>query len=114
MSNTPCSKTLSAKIPGTKTLCTAALLTAALLLAATCASFAQTAGNPSASSSPASAVPPDVVKDLAPTGTLRAAINVSNIVLAQRDPAGAEPRGITVDLARDLPQRLGLPIELPA
>ena len=34
---------------------------------------------------------PDVVKDLAPTGKLSAAINVTNRVLAQEDPAGAFP-----------------------
>ena len=34
-----------------------------------------------------STVPSDVVKDLAPTGKLRAAINLGNTVLAQRDAA---------------------------
>jgi polar amino acid transport system substrate-binding protein len=62
--------------------------------------------------SPVSAVSPDVVKELAPTGKLRAAINVSNIVLAQKDPAGGDPGGITVDLARELARRLGAPVEL--
>jgi ABC-type amino acid transport substrate-binding protein len=80
-----------------KTLCAAALI-----LATTLASFAQTAGDPSVYGGRASTVPPEVVKDLAPTGALRAAINVSNIVLAQRDPADSEPHGITVDLAREL------------
>ncbi len=55
---------------------------------------------------------PDVVKDLAPTGKLRAAINVTNRVLAQEDPAGGEPRGVSVDLARELAKRLGVPVEL--
>jgi polar amino acid transport system substrate-binding protein len=59
-----------------------------------------------------STVPPDVVKDLAPTGKLRAAINLGNMVLAQKDPANGEPRGITVDLARELARRVGLPLEL--
>ena len=53
----------------------------------------------------------DVVKQLAPSGKIKAAINVSNIVLAQKDPAGGEPRGITVDLARELAKRLDLPLE---
>jgi polar amino acid transport system substrate-binding protein len=52
------------------------------------------------------------VKQLAPSGKIKAAINVSNIVLAQKDPAGGEPRGITVDLARELAKRLDLPLEL--
>jgi polar amino acid transport system substrate-binding protein len=59
-----------------------------------------------------STVPPDVVKDLAPAGKLRAAINLGNMVLAQKDPANGEPRGITVDLARELARRVGLPLEL--
>src|SRR6266853_3870004 len=55
---------------------------------------------------------PGAAKDLAPTGRLRAAINFGNPVLAQKDPATGEPRGITVDLARELARRLGLPLEL--
>ena len=56
-------------------------------------------------------VSPDVLKEFAPTSTLRAAINQGNTVLAQKGPNG-EARGITVDLARELARRLGLPIEL--
>jgi polar amino acid transport system substrate-binding protein len=55
--------------------------------------------------------PADAVKDLAPTGTLRAAINAGNVVLVQKDENGAV-RGITVDLARELARRLGVPIDL--
>jgi polar amino acid transport system substrate-binding protein len=55
-------------------------------------------------------VAPDVVRDIAPTGTLRVAINYGNSVLAQREPPG----GVTVDLARDLARRLGVPLELVA
>jgi polar amino acid transport system substrate-binding protein len=58
-----------------------------------------------------STVPPDVVKDLAPTGTLRAAINLGNSVLAQKDAASGELRGVTVDLARELARRAGVPLE---
>jgi polar amino acid transport system substrate-binding protein len=54
--------------------------------------------------------PPDVIKSLALSGTLRAAINFGNTVLAQRDPATGEPRGISGDLARELARRLGTPI----
>jgi polar amino acid transport system substrate-binding protein len=57
-------------------------------------------------------VAPDVVRDLAPTGTLRAAINYGNSVLAQREPSGSEGRGVSVDLARELARRLGVPLEL--
>src|SRR5215212_11101818 len=45
-------------------------------------------------------------------GRLRAAINFGNPVLAQRDPATGEPRGVSVDLARELGQRLGVPVDL--
>src|SRR5262249_12142419 len=53
---------------------------------------------------------PDVVKQLAPSGTLRAALNFGNTVLAQRDPAGGAPHGVSADLARELAKRLGVPI----
>ncbi len=53
--------------------------------------------------------PAAAVSDLAPGGTLRAAINVGNAVLAQRPAApGGEPTGVSVDLAR----RLGVPLQL--
>jgi hypothetical protein len=47
-------------------LCNKTLCPAVLLLAATFASFAQTAGDPSANGGRASTVPPEVVKDLPP------------------------------------------------
>ncbi|MDX3195109.1 transporter substrate-binding domain-containing protein [Streptomyces sp. MN03-5084-2B] len=50
-----------------------------------------------------------VARDLAPTGTLRAAINLGNPVLAHGTPA--EPGGVTVDLAREVAARLGVPVE---
>ena len=50
--------------------------------------------------------------DLAPSGTLKAAINYGNPVLTQGTPAGGDLRGITVDLARELGKRLGVPVEL--
>jgi polar amino acid transport system substrate-binding protein len=46
--------------------------------------------------------------DLAPTGTLRAAINLRNPVLAQAGVDG--PTGVSVDLARALAARLGVPV----
>jgi len=52
------------------------------------------------------------VAELAPTGTLRAAINFGNPILATKDPATGEPRGVSVDLARELGKRLGVPVEL--
>src|SRR5690349_21402088 len=58
----------------------------------------------------AQTAPANVVKELAPSGTLRAALNFGNTVLAQRDPAGGAPRGVSADLARELAKRLGVPI----
>ena len=49
--------------------------------------------------------------ELAPTGTLRAAINLGNPILASKDSTG-QPRGVSVDLARELGKRLGVPVEL--
>jgi len=51
--------------------------------------------------------PSSVVRELAPTGKLRAAINFGNPVLAQRDPI----RGVSVDLTRELARRLRVPIQ---
>jgi polar amino acid transport system substrate-binding protein len=53
----------------------------------------------------------DLVKELAPTGRLRAAINFGNAVLAQPDPAGGPPRGVSGELARGLARRLGVGID---
>jgi len=55
---------------------------------------------------------PQTVEELAPTGRLRATINFGNPVLAQRDPSTGEPRGVSVDLARELGQRLDVPVDL--
>jgi polar amino acid transport system substrate-binding protein len=54
----------------------------------------------------------DVVAHLAPTGVVRAAINLGNPVLAGIDPAGHEPRGVSIDLARELGRQLGVEVEL--
>jgi polar amino acid transport system substrate-binding protein len=48
-----------------------------------------------------------ITAELAPAGTLRAAINLGNPVLAQGD--ADYPAGVTVDLARELAGRLGVP-----
>ena len=54
--------------------------------------------------------PTSLRSEFAPTGTLRAAVNFGNIVIAQKDPAGGDPRGVGPDLARELARRLGVPI----
>nr|WSW67332.1 transporter substrate-binding domain-containing protein [Streptomyces sp. NBC_00995] len=52
----------------------------------------------------------DLVRDLAPTGVLRASINLGNPVLAQGTPDA--PSGVTVELAREIAVRLDLPVDL--
>ena len=62
-------------------------------------------------STPTSA-PSAGVAELAPSGKLRAAINFGNPILATRDPANGDARGVSVDLARELARRLAVPAEL--
>lgn len=56
-----------------------------------------------------SAPPPEAIKELAPTGALRAAVNYGNGVLAQKGPDG--PRGVSADLSVELARRLGVPLQ---
>lgn len=58
-----------------------------------------------------STIPPAAREALAPQGTLRAAINFGNPILANKDAAG-QPTGVSVDLARELASRLGVKLEL--
>ncbi|MEW2404327.1 transporter substrate-binding domain-containing protein [Streptomyces sp. NPDC046862] len=51
-----------------------------------------------------------VTRDLAPMGVLRASINLGNRVMAQGTPTA--PSGVTVDIAREIGARLGVPVEL--
>lgn len=53
----------------------------------------------------------DLVKSLAPTGTLRASINLGNPILANRGADGL-PVGVSIDLAHGLAQLVGVPLEL--
>jgi len=63
---------------------------------------------------PVGQAPMYIANELAPTGKLRAAINYGNTVLAQKDPATGEGRGVSVDLARELSWRLNVPLEIVA
>jgi polar amino acid transport system substrate-binding protein len=56
-------------------------------------------------------VDPALVSVFAPSGTLRASINVGNPILANRD-ANGEPVGVSIDLAREFARRLGVEVEL--
>jgi polar amino acid transport system substrate-binding protein len=49
---------------------------------------------------------------LAPTGRLRASINLGNPILAHADAGTGRARGVSVDLAAELARRLGVPLEL--
>ena len=51
-----------------------------------------------------------MVDALAPSGTLRACINLGNSILARRD--GDSAAGVSVDLSRALAARLGVPLAL--
>ncbi len=63
-------------------------------------------------SMPSPATAAAAVADLAPTGKVRAAINFGNPILATKDAATGDARGVSVDLARELARRLGVPVEL--
>lgn len=84
-----------------------------ILLAGSLALVAGCAGAATAPSTAASAAPDPraAAAELAATGKLRAAINFGNPILAQKD-ANGEPRGVSVDLAREAGRRLGVPVEL--
>lgn len=72
-----------------------------------------TAASSSPSPSPIMNTPPDkaIVAALAPTGKLRASINLGNPVLASLDPKTGQPVGVSVDLASELARQLGVPVE---
>jgi polar amino acid transport system substrate-binding protein len=52
------------------------------------------------------------IRALAPTGTLRAAINLSNFLLVTGKGADGNPEGVSPDMARELASRLGVGLEL--
>ncbi len=55
---------------------------------------------------------PAPVDAFAPTGRLRASINLGNPILAAKDPATGEVAGVSVDLARAFGAQLGVPVDL--
>ena len=56
----------------------------------------------------------DVIAELAPTGVLRAGINMSNFLLVTGKAANGDPDGVSPDMARELARRLGVPVKLIA
>lgn len=61
-----------------------------------------------------SQITPAVRADLAPGGKIRAGINYGNFILATKNPATGESRGVAVDLLTELGRRLGVPVEIVA
>lgn len=57
-------------------------------------------------------ITPDILHAFAPTGVLRASINLGNPILANRHAQTGEVGGVSVDLARAFGERLGVPVEL--
>ena len=55
---------------------------------------------------------PALIQAFAPTGTLRASINLGNPILARKDSGQDGAAGVSVDLARALAQALGVRLEL--
>jgi len=52
-----------------------------------------------------------VCSELAPSGKLRAGMNLGNALFTQKDPSSGALRGVSVDLMRELGARLGVPVE---
>jgi polar amino acid transport system substrate-binding protein len=52
----------------------------------------------------------DLKAELAPTGVLRAAINLSNFLLVTGKSPSGEPVGVAPDMAREIAARLGVPV----
>ena len=56
-------------------------------------------------------MPQDAKSELAPTGVLRAGINLSNFLLVTGKSAAGDPEGVAPDMAREIAARLGVPVK---
>ena len=54
---------------------------------------------------------PDIISELAPTGVLRAGINLSNFLLVTKINSTGDPEGVAPDLAHEVAMRLGVPVK---
>lgn len=54
---------------------------------------------------------PDIIAELAPTGVLRAGINLSNFLLVTGKSPEGDPEGVAPDMAREVAKRLGVPVK---
>ena len=61
-----------------------------------------------------SEITPAVRAELAPTGKVRAGVNYGNFILATKDPATGDSRGVAIDLLHEVGRRLGVPVEIVA
>lgn len=52
----------------------------------------------------------DVIAELAPSGTLRAGINLANMLLVTGETPAGEPSGVAPDMAREIADRLGVAV----
>ncbi|MGQ4808841.1 hypothetical protein NKDENANG_02234 [Candidatus Entotheonellaceae bacterium PAL068K] len=52
----------------------------------------------------------DLRSELAPTGVLRAGINMANFLLVSGRTADGDPEGVAPDMAREIAARLGVPV----
>jgi polar amino acid transport system substrate-binding protein len=59
-----------------------------------------------------SSAPQDVIAELAPTGVLRAGINMSNFLLVTGKTPSGDPVGVSPDMAAEVAKRLGVPLKL--
>ena len=57
-------------------------------------------------------VSPALRAELAPTGTLRVGLNLSNFLLINGKTGSGEPDGVAPDLGREIARRLGVPVAL--
>ncbi len=53
---------------------------------------------------------PEIVAELAPTGVLRAAINLGNFLLVTGRSASGDPEGVSPGMAKAVADRLGVPV----
>jgi polar amino acid transport system substrate-binding protein len=89
----------------------------ATLLLASCGLFQASNLGPGGSGAASPKQSSEVVRILAPSGTLRAAINFGNPILARRGTAqnsagSTTPQGVSVDIAHELGRSLGVPVQL--
>jgi polar amino acid transport system substrate-binding protein len=53
----------------------------------------------------------EIKSELAPTGVLRAGINMSNFLLVTGKTASGDPQGVAPDMAAEIARRLGVPVK---